>query len=626
MKTSRVIVAVGLATLAASAWIWAAQQRASASRGLAADLPPGALLTIESPDFSKLLADWNSSQEQAAWMRSASYNVFSNSRLWGRLTDAEQEFAGAAAGTEFGSPFLKSVAGTQSIFAWYDIGNLEFVYITHLKSGQSEGIELLANRSRFTARKAGDTTFYVRSGGLASSDSGSNGQQRTVAFAQRGEWLLIATREDLLANALVLMQGTTKAPSLVEEGWYDAAAKASPAQHGDLHMQLDLARIAHTPQFESYWIQRNISDTRRYRAAEIDLYREAGQFREERVLLPATGTNLSYDSEDTSALAELVPQDAGTFRASSNPTVEQAITELRDKVLERSAAQQTQSEYAPEAELEVAPSGDVTDLETRIDAIQPPKESPDTWLAPLQQALKAAPLTAMLSVSRSMAQPTSLFLPIHSAVVLRRSGPWDEATLSRAVLDGLRSRMTVGGVGVSWSKQAVEGGTMLVATGATPVALGISGNTAVVGTDAEIVRSIVALMPKSSGHHAAAATIAEFRPPQVRPAFMQLTSTLDRATGGSSRFAAASGTSSAQDGSAQDAGSQAAGEVASATSSADQPAGSSQPAFFHDTMGGLSRSFSSLNTERFLERRDGDRVHQTVLYMWVTPTSSVPAH
>lgn len=624
MKAMRWVMAIVVTAVAASVWVWAAQQHVASPRGLAANLPPGALLTIESPDFSKLLADWNSSQEQAAWMRSASFNVFTNSRLYGRLTDAEQEFAGAA-GTDFGSPFLKSVAGTQSIFAWYNIGNLELLYITHLKPGQSDGIALLASRARFTARKAGDTTFYVRSGGVAGDDSGTSSQQRTVAFAQRGEWFVFATREDLLANALLLMQGTAKSPSLAEQGWYEAAAKAAPAQPGDLRMLLDLDRITRTPQFETYWVQRNVTDTRRYRAAAIDLYREPGQFREERVLLPAQAAAISSDSEDTSALTELVPPDAGVFRATAAPSAANAIAELRDKVLERAPMATTQEGYAPSPDLGVGAAGDTTDLETRIDTPQPVKEPADAWLNPLQRVLKDAPLTAMLSVSSSSARPASLFLSIHSAVVLRRSGVWDEDALSRAVLEALRGRLTVSGVGIAWTKQTVEGVTLMTATGANAIALAVRGNTAVIGADEALVRGIVTRMGNSTEHHAAATVIAEFRPPQARPAFLQLTSTLDHAGGAQSEspHSAAAGGNDPQADAAQDSGS----ASPQSEAPAQQDASPTQPTFLRETVGSLSQSFSSLGAERFLERRDGDRVHQTILYLWAPPKPALsPSH
>lgn len=63
---------------------------------LASLTPPGALLSIESPDFAGLLKSWNSSPQQKAWLASANYSVFSNSRLFGRLGDAETQFAAAS--------------------------------------------------------------------------------------------------------------------------------------------------------------------------------------------------------------------------------------------------------------------------------------------------------------------------------------------------------------------------------------------------------------------------------------------------------------------------------------------------------------------------------------------------
>lgn len=610
-----------VAVAAASVWMWAAQQRAGNARGLAADLPPGALMTVESDDFSHLLADWNSSQEQGAWMHSASFQVFTNSRLYGRLTDAEQEFAGAG-GTDFGSSFLRSVAGTQSIFAWYDIGNLEFLYITRLKPGQSNGIELLSKRAHFTERKVGDTVFYVRTGGAAPGDNDSTqpdaaqqGKQRTIAFGQRGDLLLLATREDLLANALQLMQAGAKAPSLVDDGWYAAASKAAPAQRGDLRMLLDLDRLTRTPQFRSYWIQRNVTEMRQYRAAEVDLYREAGQLREERVLLPTDASMPSHDSSEAMNLATLVPEDAGVFQSTASPSPEAILAELRDKVLERSAAQNDASTSAPDADLSVSAMGDTSDLETRIDAVQTSQPAPDAWLAALRASLQDVPVTAMLSVSRAAAEPTSLFLPIHSAVVLRRDGPWNEAQLETAVLSAQQARLTVGGVGLAWRETQGAGGKVMVATGAQPMAMVVHGNTAIVGTDESIVRAVLARSNATPAAAQPASLLAEFRPAQAQPAFLQLTATLDHSPATGTPDAAAS---------ADDAATDAPAPGQTADAQASQSSQDRQPAFLHDNLGSLGGSFSSLARERFLERREGDHVRQTVLYQWKSAATASP--
>src|SRR4051812_31384807 len=103
------------ALLAVAIAVWAAIPAATRSQSLAAELPPGALLTIESPDFAALLSSWNASSEQAAWLKSANYSAFANSRLFSRLGDAQSEFGGVAATKGgFDSAFLRQIAGKES--------------------------------------------------------------------------------------------------------------------------------------------------------------------------------------------------------------------------------------------------------------------------------------------------------------------------------------------------------------------------------------------------------------------------------------------------------------------------------------------------------------------------------
>jgi hypothetical protein len=592
MKRLRIAMAAGgIIAAVAAAWMWAAQQGAAPHTSLAADLPSGALMTIESPDFGHLLHAWDGSPEQAAWMRSASFSAFGNSRLWGRLTDAEQEFAGTA-DADFDAKFLRSVAGTETIFAWYDIGSLEFLYITRLPPGQAQQVQLLAQRGKFSERKAGDATYYVRTGSKADQSDGT-GQQRTVAFAQSGGFLLLATREDLIANALLRMQGHKDAQGIAEEGWFQAATKATTEAPGDLHMMLDLQRLARTPQFETYWVQRNVTATRRYRAAVVDLYCESGHFREERTLLPMDASTLPAGSEDAAALEQLVPDRAGVYRIAATPAVADALAELRDKVLERSAASASSSTTAPVADLSVPEAGDAQDLETRIDAPQPVAEPPDAWLAPLRQALGTESLTAMMSVSRSDASSASMFIPIHSAVVLRRSTAWDEAQLSAAILTALQRRLTVGAVGLAWKREQAGPTSYLLATGAQPIALAIHGNTAILSSDPALLRDMLARSPQSNSSSNGITAIAGFRQVQEQPAFLRLTTVLDGASP----------------------------ETRGESSDTGVPGSAPAAAFFRDNIGSLTRNFSALDSEHFTQRTQNGLVRQTVLYTWKSPAS-----
>jgi hypothetical protein len=123
-------------------------------------LPEGALLSIEARDFGSLLRDWNTSEEKRAWLTSDNYSAFSTSRLFTRLSQAQDEFS-AAAGLPADGSLLEKVVGKQSCLGLYDIGNLEFVYVTRLEQQAIENTPLWQTRAKFEQRTEAGTAFYV---------------------------------------------------------------------------------------------------------------------------------------------------------------------------------------------------------------------------------------------------------------------------------------------------------------------------------------------------------------------------------------------------------------------------------------------------------------------------------
>src|SRR5260370_793504 len=126
MKRDAILLLVSIDSIGAS---WAAfQALGPEAPPLSRYVPAGSLLYLQAKDFSALLGDWNASPQKASWVKSKNYEVYSRSRLFLRLQGASQQFA-AAAGLPADMNFLTQVAGTQSAFALYDIGKLEFLYI-----------------------------------------------------------------------------------------------------------------------------------------------------------------------------------------------------------------------------------------------------------------------------------------------------------------------------------------------------------------------------------------------------------------------------------------------------------------------------------------------------------------
>src|SRR5271157_3357580 len=249
------------------------QAPAPPSSSLAAFMPTGSLLFVESPDFAKLAHDWNSSQEKQKWLESDSFQVFSRSRLFLRLQEAQRQFA-VAAGAPPDMTLLDSLAGEQSALAIYDIGNLEFLYITRMPSARAVQNVLWTSREKFEPRKAADLAYYVRT---------EPEKNRLVAFATSGDYLLLATREDLMAGALALLSGKAQ-PALQDENWYKSAySAAGPAS--ELRLVMNLPLLVKSPHFRSYWIERSVAELKPYSAEIADVHRSATEVREDRVLL-----------------------------------------------------------------------------------------------------------------------------------------------------------------------------------------------------------------------------------------------------------------------------------------------------------------------------------------------------
>ena len=467
------------------------------SSSLAAFMPTGSLLFVESVNFATLVHDWENSKEKQKWLESDNYQVFSRSRLFLRLQEAQRQFA-VAAGAPPDMALLDAVAGAQSALALYDIGNLEFLYITRMPSARAMQNVLWTNREKFEPRKAADIPYYVRT---------EPEKNRLVAFATAGDCLLLATREDLMAGALALLSGKSQ-PTLQDENWYKSAVSAAgprtvwygagPA--GDLRLVLNLPLLVKSPHFRSYWIQRNITALKQYSAEVADIHRSETEIREERVLLKANppGDTEQRASASTAPIAELlgmVPAQEGIYlawRASSADTV---LDLVQQKVLMPHAGPGVASQIAPGVTLTEGQTGSESDLETRIDV--PPLQG--TTGAPGAEALKkllnAVPLEAVLEFHSLQNTRQSAFIEPHSAVLIRSSANWDSEATRNALRAAIMDLWTTSQIGVSWVARHEGNADYYQLDGLAPLATATKGPILLLANSGETLKSLLANSP-----------------------------------------------------------------------------------------------------------------------------------
>jgi len=574
-------------------------------------LPQGALLTIEAKDFAGLLKRWSDSPEKAAWLKSDNFGAFSRSRLFGRLGDAQTEFA-RAAGLPPDLSFLNEVAGRESVFAWYDIGQLEFLYMTRLPSGSADKTRLMQMRGKFSARKVGEQTFYVRStgDGKPAADAGEQedaagaGQPRTVAFATSGDWLLLSTREDLMAGALTLMAAHGNAAlaggmlPISDEPWFAEARAEAAKEPGELRMMLNLEKIVRSPYFRSYWIQRNVTETAQYRSAVADLYLDSDKFREERVLLPKNPQQVADAPVELSSLTELLPQHAGVYRAVAAPAVSDAVASLDEKLLRRGIGGYEDTRFAPVADTSVAGAGSnsESDLETRIDEAPLVPTVAGAQLAALRRTLESAELTGMMTVSRTSDPLDGIWVPFQSAVVLSSAKEWDAGALQTALREALAAQLTASGLGLAWKPVKTKAGSYSELSETRPLEMAVRGRICILADNAGLMREMLghladsgrgkkssgkAELPQATLH---TTLIADFDLPQERPGLDRWSKLVDR-TG--------------------------------SPANAQNDAGSgNEPSFFSQNMLGLTEVLAPLESEHMVESKEAALTRQTVVYAW----------
>ena len=124
-------------------------------------LPAGATLVLQAKDFASLVGDWNTSAEKTKWLASPNYEAFARSRLFLQLKAAYDEFS-TAAGVPPDMALVSDVAGAESALALYDIGKLEFLYVTRLPSAKAMENALWRTRGTYEPREAAGTPFHVR--------------------------------------------------------------------------------------------------------------------------------------------------------------------------------------------------------------------------------------------------------------------------------------------------------------------------------------------------------------------------------------------------------------------------------------------------------------------------------
>lgn len=548
-------VVLGSLLLAGVAWVQVAPSR---QRPLAELMPAGPLLYLEAKDFNGLLREWRQSPTKAKWLASGNYSTFAQSNLFQKLAGVYDEYARGASFAP-GMQEVVQIAGTESALALYDVHDMQFVYATKLAGSAMTRNALWSARAKFEAREASGKAFYLR----RDSESG-----KIVAFSLVDNLLIVATREDLMAEALALQVGQSD-PKLADERWYADAVGASSGM-GDLRMVLNLNELVRDTYFRSYWVQRNVSELKPFRAEIADLDRAAGQWTERRVLLRAPDAAAVQGSvagrAALSRLASFVPANAGVYRGWADLDGAQLTELIREKFLYLEANGNDERRYAPAAPDESA-AGAESDLETRIDAPPLPVDSSaSTALEPLRKMLASMAVEAAMEVQSSDLPAGSDFIATPCALVIASPADWNAEAVKSAFSAALSDRVSTGGLGVQWTA-----GDIAELKGLARLHIAVSGKLLFIGNNDSMTK-VMAAREQGSETASDITYSAGFRHTRERANYQRIMTALWHGDSGRA------------------------------------------PAFFHSNLGSLSDVFGFVTSVEVQRAAKGDRVEEKVIY------------
>jgi hypothetical protein len=528
-------------------------------------LPAGAALVLQANDFASLVAGWNASAEKTTWLGSADRDAFSRSRLYLRLEKAYEEFS-TAAGVPPDMALLSDVAGAESALAVYDIGKLEFLYVTRLPSARVMENALWRTRGTYEPRDAGGTPFYVRV------DPES---ERVVAFGVRDQYLVLATREDLAAGALTMI-GAQSGKSVEGEGWFAQAVKAAgPA--GELRLVANLGMLVGQPHFRSYWIHGNITELKQYSSAVSDLTRTPSELREERILLRAEERPVAGNGPTLGEVVRLVPESAGLYRAWIAPTPQQAASLIFEKVIATSSASAQPVLTAPNLGSTAAVAGSAGDLESRIDEAPRAARATTYQMAALEQLLDGEALSAMLHVESTRGVGEGVFVERGSVVVLARATGWPQGAARDALRTLVDPVWTKAHLGMRWLDEGQGPQTFSRLEGLDRLAVAERGSLLLVANDPALLVAMLDAMSKPAVA-LDASYAAGFRHALERGRFVSMMRLVDNAPAESENH---------------------------------------EPLFFSENLASLSDTLSRVEAASIVVRERGTTVSQTVIYRLV---------
>lgn len=239
---------------------------------LARIVPGTPLVLLETEDLPGLVARWRDCEMRAPVEDSESYRACNASRLGLRLSE-RLGLLDTAMSEPITLDRLASLPGNRGGLALYNVGDTSFVFWLRTHHGAASDLAVLAPDLEVERTERGEHRYMIHRG---------TEETAAVAFAVVGDLLIFGNALEQFEAAVDLaIAGSGSA--LMGDPTYEALARRAP-ESAQVHLYLDMGRLAGTRQFRRYWVHDNAEDLAGVERAMLSVTWEERRTVEHRVL------------------------------------------------------------------------------------------------------------------------------------------------------------------------------------------------------------------------------------------------------------------------------------------------------------------------------------------------------
>lgn len=564
MRAAKLIILIAVAMFALSHRSDGQQARPLNDQlRLSGAMPRGALVYVQARDLSSLMKTWLASPVRTKFYDSASFKAFSEAHVYLKLQSRRQDIE-KAIGVGVDESRLAELAGGPSAAAIYNIGNIEVIFVTELARERAIITSLFKQIPQFQERSSDGGPYYVRE---VATDGGRLNQQ--FCFAYAGGKLVVTTTEGLMIRSLAAIKQNGSDSLLADV--MATAEKARGFSANEVTMWLDQAKLNQAQLFRSYWIYRNINQSKDSSGASEPLANIESGLIDLRITPQGLGERRWFVMKGESKRGVLSNEQANGLLRFGHPSAQ--LVELRAMSDSRSSLNAAVSEALfgklPDAAsisnqlTDRSDSGDdsgsrserYSRLDNRFDIDVDDEQAPvkareesevssqkttttgSTFEKSFDSIVAAVSPAGYSELVRSKVEAGRPFVRFERALVIemKDGATIDRSAIERAVIDELRTRFVIAGVDprLAWQDEA---GVRFVAQSLLEqgAAYAISGKYLVLSSSREFVKDILQFSATPPAASAALDGTTEYfalvRVGNAKPVFDSLMNKLDGKT------------------------------------------------------------------------------------------------